>query len=132
MSMTDPVADYLTRIRNGQSRLKKFVDIPCSNLKKRISYILKEEHFIRDFIEIKDNKQNVLRVFLKYDFENHPVIHGIKRISKPGCRLYFSSDNLPRVLNGLGISILTTSKGVISNKKAKKLSVGGEVLCQVW
>ena len=132
MAMTDPVADYLTRIRNAQGRLKKFVDIPCSNLKKRISYILKEEHFVRDFIEINDNKQNILRVFLKYDFENKPVIHGIKRVSKPGCRIYVSSDNLPRVLNGLGISILTTSKGVISNKKAKKLSVGGEVLCHVW
>ena len=132
MSMTDPVADYLTRIRNGQSKLKKFVDIPCSNIKKRISYILKEEHFVRDFIEIKDNKQNMLRVFLKYDFENEPVIHGIKRISKPGCRIYVASDKLPRVLNGLGISILTTSKGVISNKKAKQLSVGGEVLCHVW
>ena len=132
MSMTDPVADYLTRIRNAQSKLKKFVDIPCSNLKKRISYILKEEHFIRDFIEIRDNKQNILRVFLKYDFENEPVIHGIKRISKPGCRIYAASDKLPRVLNGLGISILTTSKGVISNKKAKQFSVGGEVLCYVW
>ena len=132
MSMTDPVADYLTRIRNGQGRLKQFVDIPCSNLKKRISYILKEEHFVRDFIEIKDNKQNILRVFLKYDFENEPVIHGIKRVSKPGCRIYASSDKLPRVLNGLGISILTTSKGVISNKKAKQLNIGGEVLCYVW
>ena len=132
MSMTDPVADYLTRIRNAQSKLKKFVDIPCSNLKKRISYVLREEHFVRDFIEIKDNKQNILRVFLKYDFENEPVIHGIKRISKPGCRIYAASDKLPRVLNGLGISILTTSKGVISNKKAKQLSVGGEVLCHVW
>ena len=132
MSMTDPVADYLTRIRNGQARLKKFVDIPCSNLKKRISYILKEEHFLRDFIEIKDGKQNMLRVFLKYDYDKNPIIHGIKRISKPGCRIYVSSDNLPRVLNGLGISILTTSKGVISNKKAQKFNVGGEVLCQVW
>ena len=132
MSMTDPVADYLTRIRNAQSKLKKFVDIPCSNLKKRISYVLKEEHFVRDFIEIRDNKQNILRVFLKYDFENEPVIHGIKRISKPGCRIYANSDKLPRVLNGLGISILTTSKGVMSNKKAKQLSVGGEVLCHVW
>ena len=132
MSMTDPVADYLTRIRNGQARLKKLVDITCSNLKKRISYILKEEHFVRDFIEIKDGKQNMLRVFLKYDYDKNPVIHGIKRISKPGCRVYVSSDKLPRVLNGLGISILTTSKGVLSNKKAKKLSIGGEVLCHVW
>tara|TARA_B100000029_G_C17103164_1_gene788664 strand:+ start:78 stop:476 length:399 start_codon:yes stop_codon:yes gene_type:complete len=132
MAMTDPVADYLTRIRNGQSRLKDFVDIPCSNLKKRISYILKEEHFVRDYIEIKDNKQNMLRVFLRYDSNGNPVINGIKRISKPGCRVYVSSDNLPRVLNGLGISIMTTSMGVISNKKANQLSVGGEVLCYVW
>jgi len=132
MAMTDPVADYLTRIRNGQSRLKDFVDIPCSNLKKRISYILKEEHFVKDYIEIKDDKQNMLRVFLKYDGNSNPVINGIKRISKPGCRVYVSSDNLPRVLNGLGISIITTSVGVVSNKKAKQLSVGGEVLCHVW
>ena len=132
MSMTDPVADYLTRIRNGQSRLKDFVDIPCSNLKKRISYILKEEHFVKDYIEIKDAKQNMLRVFLKYDNDNNPVINGIKRISKPGCRVYVSSDDLPRVLNGLGISIVTTSVGVVSNKKAKQFSVGGEVLCYVW
>ena len=132
MSMTDPVADYLTRIRNGQSRLKDYVDIPCSNLKKRISYILKEEHFVRDYIEIKDDKQNMLRVFLKYDSNNSPVINGIKRVSKPGCRIYASSDNLPRVLNGLGISIITTSRGIVSNKKAKQLSVGGVVLCYVW
>ena len=118
--------------RNGQSRLKKFVDIPCSNLKKRISFILKEELFIRDFIEINDNKQNILRVFLKYDFDKKAVIHGLKRISKPGCRIYVSSDKLPRVLNGLGVSILTTSKGVLSNKKAKQLTIGGEVLCHVW
>ena len=132
MSMTDPVADYLTRIRNGQGRLKDYVDIPCSNLKKRISYILKEEHFVKDYIEIKDSKQHILRVFLKYDGDNNPVINGIKRVSKPGCRVYVSSDKLPRVLNGLGISIITTSMGVVSNKKAKQLSIGGEVLCQVW
>tara|TARA_B100000700_G_scaffold326079_1_gene436618 strand:+ start:752 stop:1150 length:399 start_codon:yes stop_codon:yes gene_type:complete len=132
MSMTDPVADYLTRIRNGQSRLKDYVDIPCSNLKKRISFILKEEYFVRDYIEIKDSKQNMLRVFLKYDSDNNPVINGIKRVSKPGCRVYVSSDDMPRVLNGLGISIITTSAGVVSNKRAKELSVGGEVLCHVW
>ena len=132
MSMTDPVADYLTRIRNGQGRLKKFVDIPCSNLKKRISYILKEEHFVRDFIEIKDNKQNILRVYLKYDFEKNPVIHGIKRISKPGCRIYVSSDNLPRVLNGLGVAIVSTSNGIMTDKEARKLNIGGEVLCYVY
>ena len=132
MSMTDPVADYLTRIRNGQSRLKKFVDIPCSNLKKRIAFVLKEEKFIRDILLIKDNKQNVLRLFLNYDMNDESVIKGIKRISKPGCRNYVTSDTLPRVLNGLGIAIITTSKGVMSNKKAKKLNIGGEVLCHVW
>ena len=132
MSLNDPVADYLTRIRNAQSAKKTFVDIPASNLKKRISYVLKEEHFIRDFILIKDDKQDVLRVFLNYDFEKKPVIHGIDRISTPGCRNYVPADRLPRVLNGMGIAILSTSKGVLSNKKAKILNVGGEVLCHVW
>ena len=132
MSLNDPVADYLTRIRNGQSAKKAFVDIPASNLKRRISYVLKEEHFIRDFILIKDDKQDVLRMFLNYDFEKKPVIHGIDRISTPGCRNYVPADRLPRVLNGMGIAILSTSKGVLSNKKAKILNVGGEVLCHVW
>ena len=132
MSMTDPIADYLTRIRNAQSAQKNWVDIPASNLKKRIAFVLKEEKFIRDMLLIKDNKQNILRLFLNYDMNNKSVIHGIKRISKPGCRDYVTSDNLPRVLNGLGIAIITTSKGVMSNKKAKKLKVGGEVLCHVW
>ncbi|MBC8213980.1 MAG: 30S ribosomal protein S8 [Candidatus Marinimicrobia bacterium] len=132
MSMTDPVADYLTRIRNAQAASKRWVDIPASNLKNRISFVLKEEHFIRDYILIKDNKQNTLRVFLNYDFNNDPVIKGIQRISKPGRRVYADSGNLPRVLNGMGVAIITTSKGVISDKKAKRLNVGGEVLCQVW
>ena len=132
MSMSDPVADYLTRIRNAQAASKKWVDIPASNLKIRVSYVLKEEHFVRDFILIKDDKQNVLRVFLNYDFDNKPVIHGLKRISKPGCRNYVPANNLPRVLNGMGIAVLTTSKGVISSKKAKILNVGGEVLCHIW
>ncbi len=132
MSLNDPVADYLTRIRNAQQALKPWVDVPASNLKKRISFVLKEEHFIRDFILIKDNKQDVLRIFLNYDFDKNPVIHGIDRVSKPGRRHYVSADKLPRVLNGMGISILTTSKGVLSNKKAQALNIGGEVLCHVW
>lgn len=132
MSMNDPISDYLTRIRNAQMRNKEYVDIPCSNLKIRVSFILKEEHFIRDYFKISDNKQNVLRLFLKYDYDGSPVIHGIKRFSTPGCRRYVASDKIPRVLNGMGISIITTSKGVISNKKAKKLNVGGEILCTVW
>ena len=132
MSMSDPISDYLTRIRNAHMASKPWVDIPSSLLKIRISYVLKEEKFIRDYILIKDNKQNVLRLYLKYDFNNQPVIHGIKRVSKPGCRRYISSLEKSRVLNGMGVSIVTTSKGVMSNKKARKMNVGGELLCQVW
>ena len=132
MSMTDPVSDFLTRIRNAQTAEKNWVDIPASNLKKRIGFVLKEEKFIRDIILIQDNKQNVLRIFLNYDYEKKPVIHGIQRFSKPGCRRYVAADNIPRVLNGMGVSILSTSKGVVSGKKAKLLNVGGEVICQVW
>ena len=132
MSMTDPIADFLTRIRNAQSAEKNWVDIPASNLKKRIAFVLKEEKFIRDIILIQDNKQDMLRIFLNYDYRKKPVIHGIQRFSKPGCRRYVSADNMPRVLNGMGVSILSTSKGVVSDKKAKLLNVGGEVLCQVW
>ena len=132
MSMTDPIADYLTRIRNAQSAQKNWVDIPASNLKKRISFVLKEERFIRDFVLIPNNMQDTLRVFLNYDYDKKPVIHGIHRYSKPGCRRYVTADKLPRVLNGMGVSILSTSKGVVSDKKAKLLNIGGEVLCQVW
>ena len=108
MSMTDPVADYLTRIRNAQNARKPWVDIPASNLKKRISYVLKEEHFIRDVILVTNKNQGNLRIFLNYDNDNNPVIHGIVRDSKPGCRNYVSVDKLPRVLNGMGRSILST------------------------
>jgi len=132
MSMTDPVADFLTRIRNAQCAEKKWVDIPASKLKKRIAYVLKEEKFIRDMVLVKDNKQDILRLFLNYDYNKMPVIHGIQRFSKPGCRRYVPADKIPRVLNGMGISILSTSKGVVSDKKAKLLNVGGEILCQVW
>ncbi len=132
MSMNDPIADFLTRIRNAHMAKKHSVDIPSSNLKIRLLYVLKEEKFIRDYFLIEDNKQNVLRVFLKYDNDSRPVIQGIKKISTPGCRKYVASDKIPRVLNGMGISILSTSKGVVSNKKAEVLNVGGEVLCQVW
>ena len=132
MSMSDPIADFLTRIRNAQAAHKEWVDIPCSNLKKRIAFVLKEEKYIRDILLIKDDKQDILRLFLNYDMNNESVIKGIQRISKPGCRNYVTSDTLPRVLNGLGIAIITTSKGVMSNKKAKRLKIGGEVLCHVW
>jgi len=132
MSMNDPISDLLTRIRNSSMVNKPWVDIPCSNQKIRILFILKEEHFIRDYVKIKDNKQGILRIYLKYDYSNNSVIHGITRISTPGCRRYVPVDKMPRVLNGMGISIIATSKGVVSNKKAKFLNVGGEVLCHVW
>jgi len=132
MSQTDPIADFITCIRNAQAVKKPWVDVPSSNLKKRICFVLKEEHFIRDAMLIKDDKQDTIRVFLSYDNSNNPVINGITKISKPGCRTYVSSSEIPRVLNGMGISILTTSKGVISNKKAELFKVGGEILCQVW
>ena len=132
MSMSDPISDYLTRIRNAQMVRKPYVDIPCSNLKIRISFILKEEKFIRDYVVVEDNKQNMLRIYLKYDYNDNPVIHGLKRISKPGCRNYISSNERVNVLNGMGIAIMTTSKGVMSNKKAKINNVGGEVLCHIW
>ena len=132
MSMTDPVADFLTRIRNAHMANKKWVDMPSSLLKRRIAYVLREESFIRDYILIDEKVQDCLRIFLNYDFDKNPVIHGIDRISTPGRRLYVAADRLPRVLNGMGIAILTTSKGVLSSKKAKSLNVGGEVLCHVW
>ena len=132
MTLVDPIGDMLTRIRNAQMASKPWTDIPVSKLKIRLSYVLKEESFIRDYILIKNDVQDNLRVFLNYDFSDKPVIHGIKRISKPGCRNYVSSEKLPRVLNGMGVAILSTSKGVMSDKKARALKVGGEVLCHVW
>lgn len=132
MSMTDPIADLLTRIRNGLRAGKRWVDIPSSNEKKRIVFILKEEKYIEDFILIDDKGRKQIRVFLKYDYQGKPVISVIERVSKPGLRVYKGKKELPRVLDGLGISIMSTSKGVISNKMAKKFGVGGEVICNVW
>ncbi len=132
MSMTDPIADFLTRIRNGLKANKRWVDIPASKMKKRIAYILREEKYIDNFIFIKDGIREDIRVFLKYDREGRPVISNLERISKPGRRIYVNSSEIPRVLAGMGISILSTSKGVISNKAAKRLNVGGEVICNIW
>ena len=134
MSMTDPVADMLTRIRNGMSVDKRFVDIPSSNLKKRIAFVLKQENYIEDFmfVENKDNLKSLIRIFLKYDHRGNAVITGIERVSKPGRRIYVGGDRIPRVLDGLGIAIISTSKGVISNKAAKRMRIGGEVLCNIW
>ncbi|RTZ73378.1 MAG: 30S ribosomal protein S8 [Candidatus Neomarinimicrobiota bacterium] len=132
MSMTDPIADLLTRIRNGLKAGKRWVEIPSSIEKKRIVFILKEEKYIEDFILIDDKGRKQIRVFLKYDYQGKPVISVIERVSKPGLRVYKGKKELPRVLDGLGISIMSTSKGVISNKMAKKFGVGGEVICNVW
>ena len=132
MSMTDPIADFCTRIRNGYSYKKRWIDIPSSLLKKRISVVLKEEGYIDNvvFVNKEDNKEDI-RIFLRYHNES-PAITTIEKISKPGKRVYVASDEIPRVLNGLGISVISSSKGVISNKVARKLKVGGELLCNVW
>jgi len=132
MSMTDPIADLLTRIRNGFMAEKRWVYIPSSRMKKRIAFVLKEEHYIKDFIFIFSGEKESIRVFLKYDVHGEPVISGLKRQSKPGCRVYVNIHNIPKVLDGLGIAILSTSKGILSDKTARKLNVGGEYLCSVW
>ena len=132
MSMTDPISDMLTRLRNAMSVDKRFVDIPSSNMKKRISYVLKEEKYIEDFIFINNKVGQKIRIFIKYDHKGRSVISGIERVSKPGRRVYVNQNEIPRVLDGLGISVLSTSKGVISNKVAKRIGVGGEILCNVW
>ena len=133
MSMSDPIADFLTRVRNGLSAKKRWVDVPSSSLKKRISLVLKEEKYINDFFFItSDGNKETIRIFLKYDYNGDPVIENIKRVSKPGLRVYVGAGEAPRVLDGLGVSIISTSKGVLSNKKAKQLGVGGELLCEVY
>ena len=132
MSMTDPISDMLTRIRNAMAVDKRFVDIPVSNIKKRIAFVLKQESYIEDFVFIKDGINTRIRIFLKYDIKGNAVITAIERVSKPGRRVYVNQNQLPRVLDGLGISILSTSKGVLSNKVAKRFGVGGEVICNVW
>ena len=133
MSMSDPIADFLTRIRNGLAAKKRWVDVPSSALKKRISLVLKEEKYINDFFFItSDGNKETIRLFLKYDYNGDPVIENIKRVSKPGLRVYVGAGEAPRVLDGLGVSIISTSKGVLSNKKAKQLGVGGELLCEVY
>jgi small subunit ribosomal protein S8 len=132
MSMSDPIADYLTRIRNGLQGKKKFIDVPSSVLKRKLSRILLDQGYISKYIIIDDGNQGILRIWLKYDDAGDPVIHSIKRISTPGRRKYVSVDDLPRVKNNLGISIITTPKGIITAREAKRQNVGGEVLCEVW
>lgn len=132
MAMTDPIADMLTRIRNASSANHKTVDIPSSNMKKTIAEILLNEGYVRGYNVIEDGKQGVLRVQLKYGPNKEKVITGIKRISKPGLRVYTKGEEMPRVLGGLGIAIISTSKGIVTDKDARKMGVGGEVICYVW
>jgi len=132
MSMTDPIADYLTRIRNALQAKHKYTDIPASNLKRKLSRILVEQGYIKKYIVIDDGKQGLIRIWLKYDQDNNPVISKLIRVSKPGLRQYSNVENLPRVKNNLGIAILTTPKGIITAREAKRQNVGGEVLCYIW
>ena len=132
MTMTDPIADMLTRIRNANVVKHETVDVPASNMKKELSRILSEEGFIRGYDVIEDGKQGIIRIQLKYGQTGERVISGLKRISKPGMRVYADKHEVPRVLNGLGISIISTSKGILTDKQARKENVGGEVICYVW
>lgn len=131
MNVTDPIADMLTRIRNANMKRHVTVDVPASKIKKQIANILLEEGYIQEIHEIENNKQGVIRITLKY-VGKEKVISGIKRISKPGLRVYVGCDELPKVLGGLGIAIISTPKGIITDKKARELGVGGEVLAFVW
>ncbi len=130
--MTDPIADMLTRVRNGNDAKHSSVDIPASNIKKDLAEILTQEGFIKGFDVIEDGKQGVLRVELKYGANNEKVMSGIRRISKPGLRVYVKADEVPKVLGGLGVALVSTSQGIMTDKDARKKGIGGEVICYVW
>ena len=132
MAVSDPIADMLTIIRNGGKAGFAKVDIPGSKIKLEMVRVLKEQGYIKDYKFLEDEKQGVLRVYLKYVTEGQPTIFGIKRVSKPSCRVYSKAKTIEPVLNGLGISIVSTSKGVMTDKQAKEANVGGEILCNVW
>jgi len=132
MSMTDPIADMLTRIRNALIASYNTVDIPNSRLKVDIAKVLKNEGFIKNFKIIDDQKQGIIRIFFKYDENGGSILNGLKRMSTPGCRMYTKSDKVPQVLNGYGISVLSTSEGIMTDKQARKTGVGGEVICSIW
>jgi len=132
MGMTDPISDYLARIRNAQMAGHRRLDVPASKMKRALTKILLDKGYIQKFIDIEDNKQGVLRIFLKYDAYGHPVIKELKRISKPGLRKYTDARSIPRSKNGLGIVILSTSRGVMTDKEARKINEGGELICSVY
>lgn len=131
MTMTDPVSDYLTRVRNALQAKHKKVDVPASNLKRELTKLLLDHKYIAGFTEVKSSAQGILRIQLKYQ-DGVPVISGLKRVSTPGLRKYVGSDEVPRVLGGLGIAIVSTSRGLMTDKQARLANVGGEVLCEVW
>jgi small subunit ribosomal protein S8 len=132
LTMTDPLADMLTRIRNACVRRHEKVDVPGSKLKLEVARILKEEGYIKNFKFIRDNKQGSIRIFLRYEEGRRSVIEGLERVSKPGRRVYAGAEEAPRVLGGLGVAIISTSRGVMTDRKARELNVGGEILCNVW
>ena len=132
MTMTDPIADMLTRIRNALMASYNSVDIPNSRLKIDIAKVLKNEGFIRNYKIVPNDQQGILRVIFKYDDNGEAVISGLKRVSKPGRRIYAKADKMPKVLNGFGINVISTSKGIMTDKDARKMRVGGEILCSVW
>ena len=132
MAMTDPIADMLTRIRNANVVYHEKVDIPASKMKRALAEIMKHEGFIRDYQFISDDKQGVLRVYLKYGAERERVITGLRRISKPGLRIYAKKDELPRVLGGLGVAVVSTTSGLMSDRQARAAGLGGEVICYIW
>jgi len=130
--MTDPIADYLTRIRNANMVYHERVDIPASKIKQAITEILKHEGFIRDYEVVEEGRRRLLRIYLKYGSNKERVITGLRRVSRPGRRVYVKKDEIPRVLGGLGIAILSTPKGLMTDREARKIGLGGEVLCYVW
>lgn len=131
-ALTDPVADYLTRLRNAQQAQHRNVDVPASKLKRALTQILLDKGYVQNYLNIDDGKQGILRIYLKYDGEGVPAIRELKRVSRPGLRRYVNAEDLPRVRDGLGIAIVSTSKGVMTDKEARKIHIGGELLAYVY
>jgi small subunit ribosomal protein S8 len=132
MTMTDPIADMLTRIRNGCKAQQKKVDIPASNIKRELARILEEHHFIKKTVEVKDDKQGILRVYLRYTKHDEPVIRGIRRVSRPGLRQYVGKDKMQTMKYQMGMTIVSTSRGLLTDEEARREGVGGEALCYIW
>ena len=132
MSMSDPIADFLTQIRNANDVYHEKIEIPASRLKTEVARIMKEEGFISDYKYIEDNKQGKLRIYMKYGPNREKVVSGLKRISKPGLRVYANKDELPKVLGGIGVAVISSSRGLVTDKEARKEGIGGEVLCYIW